>query len=274
MPRGHENFTQIAGRNDFQTRIPRVEPDQVQCATILRGTQGSDAWTHPPHHRGPSADRSGRMFPDSWSSFHRAPPLSESGSPNDTARDLMTGRPTGAVLKHLRILFDHGSIGGLSDGQLLDRFGSDHDEAAFAALVERHGPMVLRLSRQVIGDEHEAQDAAQAVFLVPARRAGSIRRRDSVASWLYRVARRIASRARVVAARRRETEWRGGLRAVPRDEGREAIPRTELYEELDRLPERYRAPLVLCHLEGLTHEQAAQRLRCPLRTVQTRLLRA
>jgi RNA polymerase sigma-70 factor (ECF subfamily) len=186
----------------------------------------------------------------------------------------MAGRSTGAVLKDLRILFDQGTIGGLRDGQLLERFAAERDEAAFAALVERHGPMILRLCRQVIGDEHEAQDAAQAAFLVLARQARSIRQRDSVASWLYRVARRIACQSRVSAARRRETEWRAAALASHRvDDGDHRIPQTELYEELDRLPERYRSPLVLCYLEGLTHEQAAQRLRCPVRTVETRLLR-
>ena len=95
-----------------------------------------------------------------------------------------------------------------------DSSRSRRTEDAFAALVERHGPMVVRLCRQVIGDEHEAQDAAQAAFLVLARRAGSIQRHDSVASWLYRVARRVAIRARVAAARRRETEWRGALMAA------------------------------------------------------------
>jgi RNA polymerase sigma factor (sigma-70 family) len=189
----------------------------------------------------------------------------------------MMGRSAGDVLKHMQTLFDHGAIGGLGDGQLLERFVQHRDEgaeSAFAALVERHGPMVLRLCRQVIGDEHEAQDAAQMVFLVLARRSGSIRRSDSIASWLYRVARRIATRARITAARRREIEWRVALMAVHRvDDGGQTVPQTELYEELDRLPERYRVPLVLCHLEGLTHEQAAQRLRCPVRTVETRLLR-
>ena len=97
------------------------------------------------------------------------------------------------------------------------------DEDAFTALVERHGPMVLRLCRQVLGDEHEAQDAAQAVFLVLARRAGSIRRQDSVASWLYRVARRIAIRARVVAARRREIEWRKAQMDTPAGRRRSTI---------------------------------------------------
>jgi RNA polymerase sigma factor (sigma-70 family) len=186
----------------------------------------------------------------------------------------MAGRPTGAVLKHLRSLFARGSIGGLSDGQLLEQFAGHRDEDAFAALVERHGPMVVRLCRQVIGDEHEAQDAAQATFLVLARRANSIQRHDSVASWLYRVARRVALRARALAARRRETEWCGALMAAQFACDREpSATQAELYEELDRLAERYRAPLVLCYLEGLTHEQAAQRLRCPVRTVETRLMR-
>ncbi len=186
----------------------------------------------------------------------------------------MASISTGAVLRQLQALFDRGSIGGLGDGQLLDRFAVHRDEDAFAALVERHGPMVLRLCRQVIGDEHEAQDAAQAVFLVLARRAGSIRRQDSIASWLYRVARRIAIRARVMAARRREIEWRKAQMDTQAScDDRPSVPQTELYEELDRLAERYRTPLVLCYLEGLTHEQAAQQLRCPVRTVETRLLR-
>ncbi len=95
-----------------------------------------------------------------------------------------------------------------------------------------------------------------------------------MASWLYRVARRVAVRARAVAARRRETEWRGALMAAHfTDDSGPSVPQTELYEELDRLAERYRAPLVLCYLEGLTHEQAAQQLRCPVRTVETRLMR-
>ncbi len=189
----------------------------------------------------------------------------------------MAGRPTGAVVKQFQVLFDHGAIGALSDGQLLQRFIEQRDEAAevaFAALVARHGPMVLRLCRQVIGDEHEAQDAAQTVFIILARRAGSIQRHDSMASWLYRVARRIATRARVAAARRREVEWQGCLVAAQHgDDAGQTCPQPELYEELDRLPERYRAPLVLCLLEGLTHDEAARRLRCPVRTVETRLLR-
>jgi RNA polymerase sigma-70 factor (ECF subfamily) len=134
--------------------------------------------------------------------------------------------------------------------------------------------MILRLCRRVLGDEHEAQDAAQSVFLILARRAGSIRRRESAAGWLYRVARRTATRARVASTRRREVSWRdvpvARLADAPEDRGASCV---ELYEELDRLPERYRAPLVLCCLEGLTCEEAAHRLRCASRTVETRLYR-
>src|SRR5262245_57053436 len=186
----------------------------------------------------------------------------------------MAGTTKGLALKQLEAVFDRGPTGGLTDGELLGRFASERDEAAFAALVERHGPMVLRVCRGVLGDLHEAQDAAQAAFLVLARRAGSIERRDSAAGWLYRVARRIAVRERVVSARRREIECLAGSeRTAFEAEESQDVPATELHEELDRLPERYRVPLVLCYLEGLTHEQAANRLDCPPRTVETRLAR-
>ena len=112
----------------------------------------------------------------------------------------------------LRTLFAVGSLCGLTDGQLLERFlrgrGDADAEAAFTALVERHGPMVLGVCRAVLGDRHDAEDACQAAFLVLVRRAGTIRRGDSVASWLYGVARRLALRARRDAARRRALERR------------------------------------------------------------------
>ena len=146
-------------------------------------------------------------------------------------------------------------------------------------LVERHGPMVLHVCRRILGDRHDAEDAAQAVFLVLARQSRSIRRTDSVASWLYGVAARVAARARLDAARRRAARAPGAeaamaIRDVDRDDrdGSETWP--ELYEELGRLPDRFRLPILLCHLEGLTYEQAARRLGCPVRTVQSRLARA
>src|SRR5579883_2344481 len=156
----------------------------------------------------------------------------------------------------LRTLFGAGTLAGLTDGQLLERFRcgrggageAPEAEAAFAALVERHGPMVLNVCRAVLGDRHDAEDACQAAFLVLARRAESIRRGDSVASWLYGVARRIAARARRDLARRRERERRRleRTRASEPVAPTPAEPWPELYEELDRLPEPFRAAVVLC----------------------------
>jgi RNA polymerase sigma factor (sigma-70 family) len=190
----------------------------------------------------------------------------------------MPGSSSESVHKPLRVLFHLGTVGALTDGQLLEWFaarGEDGAEAAFEALVERHGPMVLRVCRRMLGNPHDAEDAFQATFLVLARQARSIRRRDSVASWLHGVAARVAARARADAARRRKHEQRSAAMAA---EGRVAhgAPEEgrELHEELDRLPEKYRAPIVLCYLEGRTHEEAAQQLRWPVGTVKIRLTRA
>ncbi len=183
---------------------------------------------------------------------------------------------THAGWKHIDTLFEAGSLVGLTDRQLLDRFvGGESAEAAFEALVERHGPMVRAVCRSMLGDRDEADDAFQATFLVLARRAGSIRRRDAVGSWLYGVACRVSARARSDAGRRRMLERflveRARIESTSSDRPSEPIP--ELLEEVERLPERYRAPLVLCYLEGRSHEQAARILGCPMRTVATRLQR-
>ena len=182
--------------------------------------------------------------------------------------------------RQIETLFHAGIASGESDSQLVERFVLRRDEAAFAALVDRHGAMVLRVCRQVLSDEHDAQDASQATFLVLARRAHSIRRRESVASWLYGVALRVAAKARVASARRRAHERRGGAIAAA-GHVIETDPAIEperarwqwLHDALERLPESFRSPLVLCYLEGLTQEQAAAQLRCPIGTVQSRLAR-
>ena len=149
-------------------------------------------------------------------------------------------------------------------------------EVAFAILVERHGPMVFRVCNDVLGDPHDAQDAAQVTFLLLVKRAATIRRRNALASWLFRVARRVAARARVEAARRQVHERRRAEMATREHHRRShmAEARVELFEEIDRLSERHRGAIVLCDLEGLTHEQAAQRLGRPVKTVQGRLYRA
>src|SRR5260370_41295377 len=121
----------------------------------------------------------------------------------------MGSRRQRAVLGAIDRLFRAGTAAGLSDGQLVERFASRHDEAAeaaFAALVERHGPMVLRVCRRVLDDAHDAQDAFQATFLILVRRVGTLRRRESLASWLYGVAVRVATRSRAASARRRSGE--------------------------------------------------------------------
>jgi RNA polymerase sigma factor (sigma-70 family) len=186
-------------------------------------------------------------------------------------------------LRHIETLFRIGAAGGLTDGQLLERFlerrGEDA-EAAFAALVDRHGAMVLRVCRQILRGEEDAEDAAQAAFLVLARRAGSISRRESVACWLHGVALRVAAKARAAATRRRAHELRGGeMRTAGHvvDAELEAVENHEdwatLHNELGSLPQSFRDPLILCYLDGLTQEQAAAQLRCPLGTIQSRLAR-
>jgi RNA polymerase sigma factor (sigma-70 family) len=185
--------------------------------------------------------------------------------------------PGRGVMRNIQALFTHGAIGDLDDEQLLDRFISAHaefSELAFEVLMDRHGPMVLRVCREILRDGHDAEDAFQATFLVLARKAASIRERTSVASWLHGVARRVASRARSAACRRRLHERRaagsaGRLDGEPRWDDLAAI----LHEEIDRLPERYRAPLVSCDLEGLTEGQASQRLGRPIGTVRSQLAR-
>jgi RNA polymerase sigma factor (sigma-70 family) len=185
-----------------------------------------------------------------------------------------------AGLRYLCTLYRVGVVGDLTDGQLLERFVAGRDESAeagFAALVDRHGPMVLRVCRQILGDAHDAEDAFQATFLVLARRAGSVRKRESVASWLYGIAHRVARRSRADAARRREHERRRAAMAdLESSDGIDRHPSEgwpELHEEVDRLPEKYRDAIVLCYLEGLTTEAAAHRLGCAQGTVMSRLSR-
>jgi HlyD family secretion protein len=195
----------------------------------------------------------------------------------------MAGSPSLSVLHDIQTLFDAGTASGLSDRQLFERFASRRDassEAAFEALVLRHGPMVLRVCRNLLHDEADAADAFQATFLVLVRSRGSIRRLESVGGWLYGVACRVAARARVDAARRRKAEDRAALRVVEAvDPGDCDVPVTKdfgpvVQEEVRRLPENYRAVVVLCYWQSLTQEQAAAQLGCPLGTVRSRLARA
>jgi RNA polymerase sigma factor (sigma-70 family) len=186
----------------------------------------------------------------------------------------------GAAMRQLSTLFNEGVTGAVTDGQLLERFATRRGEAsedAFAALVERHGPVVLRLCRSVLRDEHEAQDAFQATFLVLAQKAESLWVRDSLGPWIHSVAYRVASCARAAAIRRRRHarrhgELAAGTLAVYQDEDQGDLE-SVVHEEIDRLPAHFRAPLVLCDLEGCSHEQAARHLGWPVGTVKSRQTR-
>jgi RNA polymerase sigma factor (sigma-70 family) len=181
----------------------------------------------------------------------------------------------GAVLRYLRRLAVPGPVGDRTDGQLLERFVSRRDEDAFAALVQRHGPLVWGVCRRVLGHADDAADAFQATFLVLVRKAGSVVKRDSVRSWLYGVAHRVAVRARVSSRQRRlrERQAPAATGAGPEPEVWEDL-RVVLDEEVQRLPPRYRTPFILCYLEGKTGEEAGRLLGCPRATVATRLARA
>ena len=190
----------------------------------------------------------------------------------------MAGSTTSAIARPLRTLLSVGVISGLSDGQLLDRFAIGTGEAAelaFQAIIDRHGPMVLEACRRVLDDSSDAEDAFQATFLVLLHHSRSIRDRGSVGSWLHGVAFRVAARARVERARRRRIERRGIRPSIEwnNDTERHDVEML-IHEELTRLPEKYRAPIVLCYLEGLTHEGAADQLGWPVGTVRGRLSRA
>jgi RNA polymerase sigma factor (sigma-70 family) len=168
------------------------------------------------------------------------------------------------------------AVASATDRELLDRFLRQRDETAFTALVQRHGPMVLGLCRRFLDRVQDAEDAFQATFLILVRRAGTIENPDLLGSWLYGVAYRTAKKARARAARRREQERQVASVTVaevpPADHAWREL-RSALDDELNRLPEKYRLPLVLCYLEGLTNEAAARRLGWPVGSMSYRLAR-
>ena len=166
------------------------------------------------------------------------------------------------VVRHLRRAVLGREAARLTDGRLLEDFVSRRDPAAFEALVRRHGPMVLGVCRRVLRNPHDAEDAFQATFLVLARNAASVRRPAALASWLYGVARRVAGDARRAAARRQVRERRATNVEQTQPDLEAAFRELQavLAQEVERLPEKYRTPLILCYLEGKTVAQAAQEL--------------
>jgi RNA polymerase sigma factor (sigma-70 family) len=187
----------------------------------------------------------------------------------------MATGPMRGILRHLRRAGTLRDAAALTDGQLLERFLARRDEAAFEALVKRHGPMVLGVCRRVLGNAADAEDAFQATFLVLVRKAHAVRPRELVGNWLHGVAYRTALRARSAAAQRRAKERQ--VVPMPRQETppdetwRDVQP--VLDRELNGLPEKYRVPIVLCDLEGKTRRQAARQLGWPEGTLSCRLAR-
>jgi RNA polymerase sigma factor (sigma-70 family) len=183
----------------------------------------------------------------------------------------MNAYAMGSVLGHLKTFL--ASEGGLSDGQLLQRFVANQDQAAFGTLVRRHGPMVLGVCRRILRNQHDAEDAFQATFLVLVSKAKSLTGRVVVGNWLHGVASRTALKVRARDARRRARE-----RTMLRCESFEDELRPEWHAILDRelhaLPEKYHTLIVLCDLEGKTRREVARLLRCPEGTVSGRLHRA
>ena len=179
-------------------------------------------------------------------------------------------------LRQLGDLFTSGTVAGMTDRELLDRFVTGSraaSETAFAALISRHGPMVLGVCRRALTDSHDVDDAFQATFLILLRKAPSVRVQDSLGRWLYGVSRKVARRARLDASRRPvsagETSEFWEVPEQPRDEVGSILD-----EEIGRLPSRYGEAVRLCYLEGMALKDAAVRLGCPVGTVGSRLTRA
>jgi RNA polymerase sigma factor (sigma-70 family) len=182
------------------------------------------------------------------------------------------------ILRYIRQLSGKVRADGVTDGELLCRFVTGRDEAAFELLLWRYASLVRHVCRNVTRDHHDAEDAFQATFLVLARKAWSVRKGDALGAWLYRVAYRIALRARCQAVQRAAQEKRGlDLRDLPGNDPMgeaEKELRPLLIEEVNRLPAQYRTPIILCYLQGKTLDEAALSLGWPKGTVSGRLARA
>ncbi len=182
-----------------------------------------------------------------------------------------------SVIQPIATLFDVGTLAAMPDGPLLERFVAGRDGLAFEAIVARHGPMVLNVCRRVLPERSDVEDVFQATLLVLVRKAGTLRDRSRLGPWLYGVAYRVARRARsqAVARRSRERPESGEPEPAMESESAADLERRELLavldEELARLPEKYRAAVVLCDLEGRTYDEASRQLECPLGTLKSRL---
>ncbi len=193
---------------------------------------------------------------------------------------MLPGSRQGAAVREMGRLYRHGSVTGSSEADLVSRVANDRDDAAFEAIVTRYGPMVHGVCRQLLRDPNDADDAFQATFLVLMRKARSLEHCELLGNWLYGVAYRVAKRNRVQSAKRNDrlAEFQRAAAVAPDESARANLVDFEtswsLHQEVNRLPEKYRVPVILCYFEGLTHDQAAAQLGLPLGTLKGRLTRA
>ncbi|APW62372.1 RNA polymerase sigma factor [Paludisphaera borealis] len=180
----------------------------------------------------------------------------------------------GVALRQFTRLFESGTLSAASDRELLDEFARRRDDAAFEVLLTRYGRLVLNLGRKLLHDPRDVEDAFQATFLVLVRKPPRLRVGESLGPWMSTVAYRVAARARANRIRLNKMKTTDGLEAAASTDSDANSNALALHEELNRLPERLRRPVVCCYLEGLTHERAAERLGCPVGTVRSRLARA
>ncbi len=183
----------------------------------------------------------------------------------------MANTALGTILRHIRLT----ALERQSDAELLDAVALEHNDAAFAALVRRHGGLVLRVCRHVLGHEQDAEDVFQATFVALAMKAASIRNAGALPSFLHGVAYRLALKAKRDLARRRKHEAKAVVRSAAEapDLGWREV-QAVLEEEIERLPEKYRAPFLLCYFEGLSRAEAARQLSLKEGTVWSRLAKA
>lgn len=188
--------------------------------------------------------------------------------------DMAATRSLSASLQHLNRLLLADDLAGLSDAELVGRFVTRRDDAAFTALVRRYGPVVLGVCRRVLRHEQDAEDAFQATFLVFARDAAFVKRAGEIGNWLYGVAFNMARKAKTTRCRREIKEHEAAQRKQS-DRRSNSIDelRDILDSELSALPDKYRAAIVLCDLRGLTAQEAAAEVGCPPKTLSTRLAR-
>ena len=179
-------------------------------------------------------------------------------------------------MNRLPLLLSTEALGSLTDAQLVERFVASRDEAAFALIVQRHGPLVLGASRQVLRDRHAAEDVFQAAFLMLARKVGTLRKGQAIRAWLYETTVNLSRTVRTAAARPENHERQTARDAKSDSSSTVTLDefQSALHEEVSRLPEKFRLPVLLCHLGGKTHDEAAAELNWPLGTVRSRLSRA